>query len=50
MDNADRQKIMLNINKLLQYTVYDELMDKCLQRELLFNEMKEQIEVIYKTF
>lgn len=45
MDNADRQKITLNIDKLLQYTDYEELMEKCLQKELLFIEMKEQIEV-----
>lgn len=45
MDDADRQKIMLNIDKLIQYTDYNELMEKCIQKELLFLEMKDQIEV-----
>lgn len=45
MDDGDRQKILLNIDKLMQYTEYNELMEKCLKSELIFYEMKENIEV-----
>lgn len=45
MDQADRRKILQNIEKLIQYTDYDELMRECIKRKLLFDVMQEQIEV-----
>lgn len=45
MDDGDRQKILLNIDKLMQLTEYDELMDRCIKSELIFNQMRENIEV-----
>lgn len=45
MDDADRQKILLNIDNLMQFTEYGELMASCLKKELLYIEMKDQIEV-----
>lgn len=45
MNEADRNNILLNINRLMLYTNYNELMDYCLRARLLFVEMKEQIEL-----
>lgn len=45
MEQADRDKILQNIEKLIQYTEYNELMQECIERKLLFDVMREQIEV-----
>lgn len=45
MDNEDRQKILQNIDRLIQCTKYDALMEQCMKRGLLFDVMQEQIEV-----
>lgn len=50
MDDGDRQKILLNIDKLMQLTEYDELMDRCIKSELIFNQMRENIEVRWFIF
>lgn len=50
MEQADRNKILRNIEKLIQYTDYDELMRQCIERKLIFQEMREQIEVILNIF
>lgn len=45
MEQADRDKIIQNIEKIIQYTDYDELMRQCIDRKLIFDVMREQIEV-----
>lgn len=45
MDDADRKRILLNIDNLVQYTDYNKLAEICLENELLFIEMIEQFEV-----
>lgn len=45
MEQADRDKILQNIEKLVQYTEYNELMQQCIERKLLFDVMREAIEV-----
>lgn len=45
MEQADRDKILQNIEKLIQYTDYEELMRLCIERRLLYDVMREQIEV-----
>lgn len=45
MEQADRDKILQNIEKLIQYTDYDELMRHCIDQKLIFDVMREQIEV-----
>jgi hypothetical protein len=45
MELYDRQNILLNIEPLMRYTEYNELMDICIRTKLLFIEMKEQIEL-----
>lgn len=50
MEDADRDKILRNIDKLIQFTKYDVLMKQCIDRGLLFDVMKETIEVIFLYF
>lgn len=50
MEQADRDKIIQNIEKIIQYTDYDELMRQCIDRKLIFDVMREQIEVSLDTF
>lgn len=50
MEQEHRDKIKQNIEKLIQYTDYDELMQECIKRKLLFDVMKEIIEVNLKLF
>lgn len=50
MEQEHRDKIKQNIEKLIQYTDYDELMQECINRKLLFDVMKEIIEVNLKLF
>lgn len=45
MDQNDRDKILNNINRLIEVTDYDLLIDECLNRNILFPQMKEKIEV-----
>lgn len=45
MEPNHRQKILKNIEKLRALTDYDALMDACIKYELLFDVMKENIEV-----
>lgn len=45
MEEEDRTKILLNIDNLIKYTDYKELMDYCLRIGILSNVMKEQIEL-----
>lgn len=45
MDQNDRDKILNNINRLIEVTDYDLLIEECLNRNILFPQMKEKIEV-----
>lgn len=45
MQEEHREKIRRNIDKLKLYTNYEVLMDACLKRELLFDVMRDSIEV-----
>lgn len=45
MEAEDRTKILLNIDNLVKFTDYSELMDYCLRIGILTNVMKEQIEL-----
>lgn len=45
MDNSDKNRIKANINELIRFTRYGELMDLSLKEKLLFPVMKEEIEV-----
>lgn len=51
MDNSDRERIKENIQNLIRFTRYGELMDLCIKEKLLFPVMKEEIDVStnYKT-
>lgn len=46
MEPAHRNKIVQNIEKLIQHTDYDQLMRQCIEHKLLFDVMQEQIEVM----
>lgn len=48
MEREDRDKILQNIEKLIQYTNYDKLMRQCIDRRLIFDVMQEQIEVNFE--
>lgn len=45
MEQADRDKILQSIEKIIQYTEYDKLMRLCIDQKLIFDVMREQIEV-----
>lgn len=45
MEQQDRDNILKNIDKLMQFTSYDKLMKECIENKLLFDVMQEQIEV-----
>lgn len=45
MERDHRNKIINNIDKLVQSTTYDDLMKECIDRKLLFDVMKREIEV-----
>lgn len=49
MDEQDRQKISRSCAKLIDYTDYDNLMDLCLTERILFDVMKQEIEVTCRT-
>lgn len=48
MEQEHRDKILNNIDKLIQYTTYENLMDACINNRLLFAEMQESIETVSK--
>lgn len=45
MEQEHRNRIRSNIEKLMEFTEYDELMEACLKHQLLFDSMRDQIEV-----
>lgn len=45
MEQEHRIKIRNNIEKLMEFTEYDELMEACLKHQLLYDSMRDQIEV-----
>lgn len=45
MEQEHRNKIRNNIEKLMEFTEYAELMEACLKYQLLFDPMRDQIEV-----
>lgn len=46
MDQEHRDKIINNIDKLIQYTSYEKLMDACINNQLLYASMQETIEAV----
>lgn len=51
MEENDRKKILDNINDIIKYTKYGKLVEKCIEKKLLFPQMIEEIEVIlYETY
>lgn len=45
MEQEHRSKIIDNLDRLIENTNYDELMNACLKNQLLIDVMREQIEV-----
>lgn len=45
MEQRHRENIMNNIDKLIENTEYDELMDACIKNDLVFKNMRDTIEV-----
>lgn len=50
MDARDRLIIEQNMNDLIQKTNYEQLMQRCLEEKILFDVMKQDIEVIVPTY
>lgn len=50
MDQEHRDKIINNIDKLIQYTSYEKLMDACINNQLLYASMQETIEAVIVYF
>lgn len=44
MEQEHRDKILNNIDRLMKYTSYDNLMEACIKNHLLYAEMQENIE------
>lgn len=48
MEQSDRENILNNIDDLIENTNYDKLMALCVDRELIYDEMKTAIEVSFR--
>lgn len=49
MEQEHRDKILNNIDRLMRYTSYENLMEACLKYQLLYAEMQENIETVSST-